>query len=107
MRIPLLLLFLFSVSLLQAQTFSISGKVVDAKDNAALTGAHISLLHPWGEAYKTAVTQADGTFEIKDLSKGGYAFQISYIGFTDYQADGGNKISHPVFVRLLTVGLPG
>ena len=79
-------LFFLTLSL-SAQDYAISGKVVDAQTNAPLTGAHVSLMHPWGEVYQTEVTGVDGSFQLKNLSKGGYAFQISYIGYTNYDSE--------------------
>ncbi len=87
MRISLLLFFLSFTSFLSAQNFTLKGKVIDIKNSESLIGAHVSLMQPWGEAYKTAVTGADGSFEIKDISQGGYKFQISYIGFSDLNAE--------------------
>lgn len=72
---------------LQAQDFSISGKLIDAKTNEPIINAHISLMHPWGEAYKTTVSESNGAFQLKGLSNGGYALQISYIGFADYKTE--------------------
>ncbi len=87
MRYLLAFAFLLCSFTIVAQDFSISGKVVDAKTNEALTGAHISLLHPWGEAYKTTVSEGNGSFRISGLSGGGYALQISFIGYADYQTE--------------------
>ena len=82
-----LLLFLFYSTFGFAQNFSISGKVVNQVTKAPLPGAHISLLHPWGEAFRTTVSKPDGSFEIDQLSRGGYALKISFVGYTDYQQE--------------------
>ncbi len=87
MRLFTLFSFLLFSGVLSAQQFSISGKLVDPNNEQALPGAHVSLMHPWGEAYKTTVTASDGSFELKELSKGGYLFQITYIGYTDYKTE--------------------
>ncbi|MFT5386805.1 MAG: hypothetical protein ACI81W_004223, partial [Saprospiraceae bacterium] len=87
MKLPILALLLTLSAILSAQNFSITGKVVDTETNEPLAGAHVSLLHPWGEAYKTAVSSGNGSFELNNLSKGGYALQISYIGYTNYETE--------------------
>jgi len=87
MRFTLLLFFIFCSSFLIAQNYKITGKIIDAASNETITGAHVSLMHPWGEAYKTAVSQGDGSFEIKDLSRGGYALQITFIGYTNFNQE--------------------
>jgi outer membrane beta-barrel protein/carboxypeptidase-like protein len=87
MRLSILPFFLFLSSILCAQSFTISGKVVDTETMETLTGAHVSLKHPWDEIYKTAVTNTNGVFELKDLSKGGYALQITYIGYSNFDTE--------------------
>jgi len=72
--------FLLLVHFLQAQTFSITGTVVD-ETNSPLPGATVSLQHPWGEAVKNTVTKPDGSFEINGVGKGGYAVMITMMGF--------------------------
>ncbi len=74
-------IYLFATGL-NAQ--SILGKVTAQADDTALPGAHISLLHPWGEIYKTTISDADGNFEMADAGKGGFKIKISYLGFQDY-----------------------
>lgn len=69
-----------------AQTYSVTGIVLD-KENQPLPGAHISLLHPWGEVFKTTVSKVNGKFIMLELSQGGYVIKISYIGYADFQKE--------------------
>ena len=87
MKLFTLLFSLFCSVSLFSQSFSVSGKIVDASTNESISAAHISLMHPWGDAYKTAVSNNDGTFEITGISKGGYKMQITYIGYTDFVSE--------------------
>lgn len=72
--------FLLLGQFLQAQTFSITGKVVD-DTNAPLPGATVSLQHPWGEAVKNTVSGADGSFTLSGVGKGGYAVVVNMLSF--------------------------
>jgi hypothetical protein len=84
MKNSLLAILLLLSGSIFAQDLSISGLVTDNQTNTPLPGAHISLLHPWGEAYKTTVSETDGKFVIKNLSQGGYALKVSFIGYDDF-----------------------
>jgi len=77
--LPILILF-FALNL-SAQDIVIKGKVINEKDSKAVEGAYVSLLYPWNEEVKAAVTAADGTFEIKNIEKGGYNLKITFLGF--------------------------
>jgi hypothetical protein len=80
MKQVLLLCWLFGVQVLTAQTFTIRGQVVDA-NNAPLAGASVGLQHPWGETFKTAVSDDNGRFAIANVGKGGYKIQVGMLGF--------------------------
>lgn len=71
---------LFLGHFLQAQSFSITGKVVD-DTNAPLPGATVSLQHPWGEAFKNTISTADGSFTLSGVGKGGYVVVINMLSF--------------------------
>lgn len=64
---------------LLAQTFNVSGKVLDEEQNT-LPGATISLQYPWGDAVKNTVSKSDGTFELKGIENGGYNLVIKAVG---------------------------
>lgn len=76
------LLFFLPIAL-TAQDLNITGKVVDETNNQALPGAHISLLYPWDEVVKSTITNADGSFLLEKVEKGGYKLKISFLGYAD------------------------
>ncbi len=84
-QLPLFVLLLLS-QLLAAQTFSISGKVMD-DNNSTLPGATVRLQYPWGDPVKNTASDADGTFKFSGIERGGYKIQITAIGFTSYIAE--------------------
>ncbi len=86
MKLRLLPLFLLFALGLSAQQLSIVGQVVDAQQHP-LPGAHISLLHPWGETYKTTVSDAAGAFRIEQLGQGGYALTITFVGYAGHRQE--------------------
>jgi len=60
-----------------AQTYyELSGTVVD-ENNEPLTGATVLLL----PVKKAAITDANGVFSIKDLTKGKYTIELSFVGY--------------------------
>lgn len=85
--LSLVLCCLFFVADASAQNFSIKGQVINKQSKEPMAGAHVSLMHPWGEAYKTTVVQSDGSFKLTELSNGGYAFEISFIGYLNYRSE--------------------
>ncbi|ARV16057.1 TonB-dependent receptor [Polaribacter sp. SA4-12] len=68
-------LFLFVSTLANAQSFTLSGKVVD-ENNDFLPGATILVK----ESKKGTSTDFDGQFSV-NLSKGKYTIQVSFIGY--------------------------
>lgn len=87
MKQSLIIVLMFLACHSFGQRFSISGKVMDKANKNLLPGAHISLLHPWGEVFKTTITEANGRFEIAGLSQGGYAIKISFIGYSGFKKE--------------------
>ena len=71
---------LFIGSVLGAQSFTISGRVVDAGQQG-LPGATVSLQQPWGDPVKNTSTEPDGRFEFKGIGKGGYKIVVTAMGF--------------------------
>ncbi len=68
---------------LSAQDFSVKGKIIN--DNGpAVEGAYVSLLYPWNEEVKSAVTDASGQFEFKKVEKGGYKVKSTFLGLQDF-----------------------
>lgn len=84
MKKALLYLLILVSSQLLSQSYEVSGVLISSKDGTPLIGAHISLLQPWGEAYKTAVSDQDGKFVLENVSRGGYRFKATYLGFQDF-----------------------
>lgn len=84
MKKILILPILFLSYTIAAQNLKITGKVVDEKAQSAMPGAHITLMYPWEEVVKASITDADGTFAIESLEKGGYKLKISFLGYADY-----------------------
>ncbi len=79
----MLILFLISVSVLNAQvtTASINGVVTD-KSGQPLPGASIRVIHePSGTQYGTS-TREDGRFNLQGLRVGGpYSIHVTFIGY--------------------------
>ncbi|MCC6726913.1 MAG: carboxypeptidase-like regulatory domain-containing protein, partial [Saprospiraceae bacterium] len=69
-----------------AQNFSIKGKIVDDK-NASLPGANVVLNYPWGEMATATATEPDGSFELKNVEKGGYQLVVTFLGFEDFKRE--------------------
>ena len=61
--------------------FSLSGKVIDKENHEALIGAHISLK----ELNLMTVSDEFGNFNFKNIEKGTYTLEASYIGFKIYE----------------------
>ncbi len=72
--------FLCSLQL-GAQSFQVSGRLASSADSSTLAGAHVALLHPWGESYKVTATDDNGSFLFEGVSRGGYVLTATYLGF--------------------------
>ncbi len=53
------------------------GKVIDKKNNLALTGASVYV----PDLKVGSVTKADGSYEIKNIPKGTYLLEVSFVGY--------------------------
>jgi iron complex outermembrane receptor protein len=71
-------LFLFVSTLANAQSFTLSGKVVD-ENNEPLAGASVLVK----EVKKGTSTNFDGNFRL-DLNKGTYTLEVSFLGYTPF-----------------------
>lgn len=82
MKIFYTLLLVFTIHLANAQKLTISGAVVDAKNNEPLIGATVSLLQAtdslllFGE-----VTDIDGKFRFNNVRKRDFLLKVSYLGY--------------------------
>ena len=81
-----LLLMMSIVDIIQAQTYSIQGTIVDTKDSSALIGASVSISKT-GDSIIFAGTTSDinGHFLISNIAPGNYLLNIAYIGYLDYK----------------------
>jgi iron complex outermembrane receptor protein len=75
MKKNIFFLFLFASILVNAQTFTLKGKVVN-ENNESLPGATILVKEP----KKGTSTDFDGKFNV-NLPKGNYTIQVSFIGY--------------------------
>jgi TonB-linked SusC/RagA family outer membrane protein len=79
MKSCLLLLFLFAAVTVQAQTGTLSGKVLD-ETGQGLPGASVQIK----SLNKSTSTDPDGNFRITGLANGAVTVTVSYIGYTPY-----------------------
>ena len=66
----------------------IVGMVLDEKDQSPLIGAHAALKNPEdGEEIVATVTNERGSFFFRNVKKGDYVLEISYLGYTTYRQE--------------------
>src|SRR5690606_36247466 len=68
------------------QTFTLSGKALDAQDKSPLIGAHIKVTPVGGGEDLSTVADIEGNFSIKGLKKGSYQLDVSYVGYENHSA---------------------
>lgn len=86
-RIMILLLLLLPGISVFGQQASISGLLIDTL-GIPLTSATLVLLHPQDSVMEYfAISDKRGHFEIKNISRGDYIFQASYIGHKSYYTE--------------------
>lgn len=84
-RILLLCLLLLASFKSFSQTFPVSGRITDAKDNSGLPGATVLLIHlPDSVRAGAAITDGEGKFRFQPR-KGQYLLRASYLGFQTLQ----------------------
>ncbi|MEZ4960136.1 MAG: TonB-dependent receptor [Saprospiraceae bacterium] len=83
MKTNLLIVLLLCAFGAAAQTYSVTGTVID-ETGAPLPGAYVILQYPWGEDAKLTATEADGSFNLKEVEKGGYKLKVSFVGYEDF-----------------------
>ncbi|WP_207431779.1 outer membrane beta-barrel protein [Sabulibacter ruber] len=82
--------FLFMVLLLlggyqaSAQSFSVSGKVVDATDKSALPGATVILTRLVDSTQSVAATDTQGAFKLS-VPAGNYRLNVTFLGYQTFQ----------------------
>ena len=73
---------LTSVSMFGQSTFEVNGTVVDKATGEAVIGGSIKLMaQPDSSFVEGTTTGAQGEFSLKNVKKGTYALQVSYIGY--------------------------
>lgn len=81
MRNFLVLLFLLSGAVVQAQVFPVKGRVMDASDKTPVAGATVSLVQARDTSLRRdVVSDVQGNFNFPAVSAGRYRIQISFIG---------------------------
>lgn len=82
-RSGLILLFNCSHYYVFAQSFSVSGKITDSKDNSPLTGAVIQVISNADTTQKTGTAaDIDGNFSLAGIQVGSYSMQVNFLGYT-------------------------
>ncbi|PZF74677.1 TonB-dependent receptor [Taibaiella soli] len=77
----LISLFCF-VSVAQAQSYAVRGRVLDQRDSSSVIGATIQLIFQSDSAKKSGTTSdIDGYFQIPNLNAGNYTIRVSYLGY--------------------------
>lgn len=81
-RVFYVILFTSFIQSLSAQPFTVSGKIIDTKDNAPLIGVNIVLTNTKDTLQtKGAITDMDGVFSFADIDSGSYILNVSYISY--------------------------
>lgn len=83
MKYPsLLLLLLIPSILLQAQTRTVNGVVLDAATRAAVAGARVVVTFPSDTVIRTGANAgANGRFKVAGLGDGAYEFHVTSVGY--------------------------
>jgi len=66
---------------LHSQNIALSGIITDASDGRPVPGANIILLDESGEQVRGSVTDNDGVFRIRNITRGEYQVRVSYVGY--------------------------
>lgn len=84
--ICLVIFFLMNIHSLNAQTFSIKGKVVDAKDNSSIPGVAVRL-YLFNDTVNVigTITDTSGAFQLTNISKASYRLKLSSIGYNAFE----------------------
>ena len=78
-------LYFFCSSFSIAQNFTISGKIIDSKDNSPLIGVNVLLTKDNDSVFqKGASTDLEGNFSIENVETGNYKLNISYVSFKSF-----------------------
>jgi len=76
------ILLLFAVYSLHAQTYTITGRLIDAADNSALIAADVQLISAADSTKKQGMSaDSAGRFTFTNLNKGTYILKFSFLGY--------------------------
>src|SRR6185312_11789044 len=68
-----------------SQTYSVTGHITDSKDNSSLIGVTVILSPVNDSAQKSGTaTDANGNFEIHNVTTGRYYLRSVYLGYQSY-----------------------
>lgn len=82
----LILISLFCVNNVFAQSFNLSGKVLDSADKEPILGVSFTLVSLSDTSKKqVAVSDFDGSFSFSNVAKGTYFIKGTYLGFFPFQ----------------------
>src|SRR5687767_6318589 len=97
----LLVISLLAISTMaSAQKFSITGQLTDTVSNP-LASATVLLLNPKDSSLVNfAVSNAQGNFEIRNVSAGEHLFKVTFVGFSSYT----KKIATPESGSVIELG---
>lgn len=85
LTICILLCFSSGFLKLNAQTYAVSGRVVEAQNGVSIPGASIVLLNSKDSSQlKGTASNLDGYFEISHVKTGSYILRVSYLGYQTY-----------------------
>jgi hypothetical protein len=90
MKIFYTLLILLLTTLTYAQSYNVTGKIVDENDDNVI-GANVILGNATDSLFKAISTDQYGNFKLENVPQGSYKLKVSYIGFKTF--------SQEVFVR--------
>ncbi|WP_210486006.1 TonB-dependent receptor [Rufibacter aurantiacus] len=83
-RFLLLMILLAGATGAWAQSFTLSGKVVDATDKSALPGATVIITRVLDSTQTMASTEVTGAFKVQ-VPAGNYSLRITFLGYQTFQ----------------------
>lgn len=96
---------LLTGGLCQAQTFKISGKLMDTT-REPLPGTSLLLLKDTA-LFRTSVSDADGAFLLEDVPAGTYVLRVSSVGYSTYRSDSLVLLADTVLPGIMMKAQPG
>ena len=101
LKIGISLIFLLLLFKINAQNVSVSGKIIDKKDNLPLPGAAVVLINQ-NDTTKMygAVTQLDGSYKISIPVNNKYKLKVSFLSYKTYEQEISVKKSNIVMPEI-------